>query len=95
VPIDGTYWASFSTETWENSNQTNNGQGSWNGASVCELLKGELWVLDSINQVKHNINTLITGLVKGDKIILRCAQVNSDSNAKAWLSNGYLLRVDN
>ena len=94
VPSDGTYWASFSTETWENRNQTNNATVGIYGYAVCELIKNDELISESLNQNRHTLNTLISGLVKGDVISLRCAQVGDESNAKAWRSNGYLLRVD-
>ena len=94
VPSNGTYWASFSTETWQQSNQTNS-TGDFNaGKSFCESTAGNIVVTDSANQITHTFNTLIRNLVKGELVILRCAQIAAESSAKAWRSSGYLLRVD-
>ena len=94
IPSDGSYWISFSTETWQNSNQTNNGIYIDEGYSVCQIVVNSQVIAESQNQVKHNISTLSNDLKKGNIVYLRCAETSGDSNARAWKSLGFVLRVN-
>ena len=94
IPNDGTYWASFSTQTWENSNQTNNDPKSdIAGKSLCLVKYDNITQAESLNLVTHMMQTLIPSAKAGKVVTLECAQVAAESNAKAWKSTGYLLRV--
>jgi hypothetical protein len=89
LPTSGSYWLSFYTEVWENSNQTNE------VPAICGITQnGSLIGNQGSNVNKHFIQNLLSGASAGDVISLVCAQA-SPGSGKASNASGYAIRVGN